>query len=176
MPTRQTRLLILLAIVGSIAGLLLVRERLALVSLSVLILLVLEWTLFRLRVEFSLRRFSCRRTVNGSSSADGSPTSASRRRNNAARQRAQPVELKPHESLLRTPDHQRLCSSALLLITATAEVYLEAVILRAQVVEFQASSSGLSDCSACSSRIASFRRDRRFEFFPRARRLNRDIR
>ena len=71
MPTRQTRLLILLAIVGSIAGLLLARERLALVSLSVLIWFVLEWTLFRLRVEFSLRRFSCRRAVNGSSSADG---------------------------------------------------------------------------------------------------------
>ena len=71
MPTSRARLLLFLAIVGSLAGLILAQERLTLVSLSVLTWLVLEWMLFRLRVELSLRRFSCGRTVNGSSSPDG---------------------------------------------------------------------------------------------------------
>ncbi len=61
----------ILAIVGSIAGLMLAQERLVLVSLSVLIWLLLEWVLFRLRVETSACRFSCRRVVNGSRSVDG---------------------------------------------------------------------------------------------------------
>ncbi|MBI1311878.1 DUF58 domain-containing protein [bacterium] len=47
------------------------QESLTLASLSVLIWLLLEWMLFRLRIVFVAPRLACRRTINGSSSSDG---------------------------------------------------------------------------------------------------------
>lgn len=70
----------MLSIIGSLAGLMLAQELLALMSLSVLVWLLLEWFLFQGRVAVAGSQFSCRRTVNGSDGVQGTLWTARRLR------------------------------------------------------------------------------------------------
>jgi uncharacterized protein (DUF58 family) len=53
-------------VIGTLGGLMRGQEVLSLLSLSVLVWMFIEWTLFRWRVEIQFRSVECRRLVNGS--------------------------------------------------------------------------------------------------------------
>ncbi|MHC4880105.1 MAG: DUF58 domain-containing protein [Planctomycetota bacterium] len=71
MLTPRARLLLVLAVAGSITGLMRAQELLTLSSMSVLIWLLLEWTAFRIRADHVAPKLVCHRTINGSGSANG---------------------------------------------------------------------------------------------------------
>ena len=71
MLTNRGRWLILISAGAAVLGLIGSRERLALVSLSILCWIFLEWVLFRIRVDWSVSRLTCTRRVNGSDSPEG---------------------------------------------------------------------------------------------------------
>lgn len=71
MLTNRCRWLILFAVAGTAVGLLRRQEQLALISLSVLVWVFVEWILFRIRLDLQFRHLSCERTVNRSNAATG---------------------------------------------------------------------------------------------------------
>lgn len=71
MITNRAQWLILLGVAGSVVGTLTNKGLLAHSSLAVLAWIVVEWLLFRWRVELQLRHLRCVRTVNGSANESG---------------------------------------------------------------------------------------------------------
>jgi uncharacterized protein (DUF58 family) len=71
MLTNRARWMVFFGVIGTLGGLLRSQEVLALLSLSVLAWLFIEWTLFRWRIEVQFRSVECQRFVNDSKSSHG---------------------------------------------------------------------------------------------------------